>query len=66
MDFEELCELIDGACWSARRYGHDDLGLDGFAVNYDGEDAAEDEHDLGRLHPEAHALAVILHGKMNS
>jgi hypothetical protein len=38
MNRTELIGIIDSACWSARRYGHDAVGLDREdAVEVDGE-----------------------------
>lgn len=39
MTRNELIDALDSLCWSARRYGHDDYGLDDFAVDYDGNPA---------------------------
>jgi hypothetical protein len=52
----ELVELLDQLCWSARRYGHDDNGIDGFAVDVDGNEV-EDDESRGYYHPEAVTVA---------
>ena len=36
MTRNELIDALDSLAWAARRYGHDDYGLDDFAVDYDG------------------------------
>ena len=36
MTRNELIDALDSLCWSTRRYGHDDYGLDDTAVDYDG------------------------------
>lgn len=55
MDRKKLIEALDSLCWSARRYGHDDYGLD-WAVDYDGNDIEADEGN-GYFHSEAVAVA---------
>lgn len=52
-----LIKKLDGLCWAARRYGHDDNGLD-WSVTADGEFISDD--DIGNAdtyHPEAVTLA---------
>jgi hypothetical protein len=60
IDRKELIEKLNGLCWSARRYGHDDNGLDyGVTIDgveLDGYEDVEDE-DVDTYHPEAVALA---------
>ena len=51
MNLQQLVEIIDGACWDARRYGHEDCGLDDFAVGLDGK-WIDDPHEEG-YHPSA-------------
>jgi|688.fasta_scaffold138899_7 hypothetical protein len=53
-----LVDFLDDLCWEARRYGHDDLGLDGLGVNYDGSPVDDDEFD--GLHFEAVKYADML------
>ena len=60
IDRTTLIEKLNSLCWAARRYGHDDNGLD-YGVGIDGEesdgwDEAGDE-EVDTYHPEAVALA---------
>lgn len=50
-----LIEKLNGLCWSARRYGHDDNGLDDWGVDIDGNPVTDYEEDA--YHPEAVRLA---------
>lgn len=54
IDRKELIEKLNGLCWSARRYGHDDNGLD-YGVDAWGQEP--DDIDVDTYHPEAVALA---------
>lgn len=53
-----LIERLNGLCWDARRYGHDDNGLD-WAVDLNGL-PVDDDSDEDSYHPEAVALADAL------
>lgn len=55
MERNDLVEALDQLCWSARRYGHDDYGLDGNGVDLNGNYTDNDDDDV--YHPEAVALA---------
>lgn len=57
MTREELIDALDSLCWQARRYGHDDYGLDDFAVDYDGKGIVGNAFGF---HPEAVAMADVL------
>lgn len=50
MNRKQLVEIIDQACWDARRYGHDDNGLEP-AVDLDG-------NPTGEIEPAYHPSAV--------
>ena len=50
MDRDTLIKLLDSLCWSARRWGHDDYGLD-YGVDLNGARVADEEEDS--YHPEA-------------
>lgn len=54
----ELIDALDSLCWQARRYGHDDYGLDDFAVDYDGNPV--DLMQSSGFHREAVATADAL------
>lgn len=56
-----LIEKLNGLCWSARRYGHDDNGLD-WGVDVDGNpsngyDELDWDAEIVIYHPEAVKLA---------
>lgn len=55
IDRETLIRKLNGLCWDARRYGHDDYGLD-WGVGLDGK-SLEDDNDEDIFHPEAVRLA---------
>lgn len=57
MTRKELIEALDSLCWLARRYGHDDYGLEGFAVDIDGNAVKDDTATEGYYHGEAVRLA---------
>lgn len=57
MTRNELIDALDSLCWSARRYGHDDYGLDDFAVDYDGHEVG---YGSNGFHPDAVAVADSL------
>lgn len=55
-----LITKLNGLCWAARKYGHDDMGLDSWGVDADGNPVEDDPNaddwpDL--YHPEAVRLA---------
>lgn len=58
MTRNELIDALDSLCWSARRYGHDDYGLDDTAVDYDGNPV--DLMQSNGFHREAVATADAL------
>lgn len=33
--FEQVKKIVESAMWSARRYGHDDEGIDGFEDDWE-------------------------------
>lgn len=58
MNRKDLIERLDSLCWDARRYGHDDNGIEGFAVDADGNEVSYDSDEC--FHPEAVTLADAL------
>lgn len=57
LTYEDLVRMLDGLCWSARRYGHDDYGLDS-GVDINGK--AVDDDAEQKYHSEAVGLAKNL------
>ncbi len=64
MDRYKLIEALDSLCWSARRYGHDDYGLD-FAVDENGCEVSDD-YPGNTFHPEAVAWADAILKEFNN
>jgi hypothetical protein len=59
IDRLQLIEKLDGLCWAARSYGHDDNGLD-YGLTADGTQSDGIDADLNEVdiyHPEAVYLA---------
>ncbi len=61
----KVAQIIDGACWDARSYGHDDYGLD-WPVDINGDEVDGDDDDIPTFHPPvipAMEMIMALFGK---